>query len=327
MNPVPQSPGPQVSGNIPTDSPGFFQRISSAILGDSPAATSEMVPDISLAPMIPSSVNVAIPPPPSSASAPAPSAPVHVPVNVPTYTASSAVAPAPPAVVPAPVPSPPVNSSNSYSGTSSSAVAAPSVSSSSSSAVFVPPPIKATGLPILTNCPPPSGTQGCPVIMPDTVVPREGIFVPGLGIAGEFDHQNARCFHDPVYGMAEQGGFLSGMGFGAPTFPAAEGFGYATGAGSGYGFSGPVGNVGFGPYSIYGGYYNGYVPNTPAPPPMPSCPMTLPPPMPGQSGMFVQHPVYATRYGHAPFNYYHFDQETQQYVGAYVTELHIGKGF
>jgi hypothetical protein len=158
--------------------------------------------------------------------------------------------------------------------------------------------------------------------MPDVVVPREGIFVTGLGLAGEYDHQNTRCFQDPVYGMAEQQGFLNQHGFGAPTFPTQEGFGIATGAGSGYGLSGPMGNVGFGPYSIYGGYYNGYVPNAPPAPQMPSCPMSMPPPMPGQSGMFVQHPVYATKYGHAPFNYYHFDQETQQYVGAYVTEVH-----
>ena len=304
MNQVPQSPSAGQQGTTTADSPGIFQRISSVILGDSPSGKG---PDISLAPMIPSTVNVSIPPPPAPAPAPAlPSAPAAV---------FAPAAPAPPAPAPpAPAPIPSYNSSSSIGSSSSGAVA--------------PAPIKALGLPIITNCPPPAGTSGCPVIMPDVVVPREGIFVNGLGQAGEYDHQNARCFQDPVYGLAEQRGFLSGHGFGAPTFPTQEGFGYATGAGSGYGLSGPVGNVGFGPYSIYGGYYNGYVPNAPPQgPAMPSCPMSMPAPAPGTGGMFVQHPVYATKYGHAPFNYYHFDQETQQYVGAYVTEVHVGQGF
>ena len=89
------------------------------------------------------------------------------------------------------------------------------------------------------------------------------------------DTQNAKCFSDPVYGMAEANGFMRQVhGMGAPTFAANEGFGYATGAGSGYGLAGPVGNVGFGPYSVYGGYYNGYVPNVP-PPPMQPYPQVI----------------------------------------------------
>ena len=48
---------------------------------------------------------------------------------------------------------------------------------------------KSYGLPILTPCPPPESTAECPVIMPDVVVPREGIYVNGLGMSGEYDHQ------------------------------------------------------------------------------------------------------------------------------------------
>ena len=49
--------------------------------------------------------------------------------------------------------------------------------------------VKAYGLPILTPCPPPESTADCPVIMPDMVVPREGIYVNGLGMSGDYDHQ------------------------------------------------------------------------------------------------------------------------------------------
>jgi len=48
---------------------------------------------------------------------------------------------------------------------------------------------KSHGLPILTPCPPPESTVDCPVIIPDVVVPREGIYVNGLGMSGEYDHQ------------------------------------------------------------------------------------------------------------------------------------------
>jgi len=169
--------------------------------------------------------------------------------------------------------------------------------------------------------------------MPDALVPRAGIFVPGLHQAGDFDQQNRKCFQDPIYGFAERSGYMQSQGLGAPSFCGAPGgFGMNVGIGSGYGLAGPVGDVGYGPYSIYGGYYNGYVPNAAPPPqypcsPVPPLPAMLPPPMPGTSGIFVQHPVYATRYGSAPFNYYHFDAETQQYVGAYVTQVHIGAGY
>jgi hypothetical protein len=166
------------------------------------------------------------------------------------------------------------------------------------------------------------------VVAPDVMVVareiRQGVFVssPGLGL----DPYGSLYRQDPSYGFLAgvQGhgynGLVSGPGLGATVVqiaPVPNRFGYATGAGSGYGLSGPVGNVGFGPYSIYGGYYNGYVPNAQPAPQFPG---------PATSGMFAQHPAYAPQYGHAPFNYYHFDEQTQQYVGAYVTEVNVGKG-
>ena len=72
----------------------------------------------------------------------------------------------------------------SYASTSSG-----SSSSSSSMAGGGNAPVKSYGLPILTPCPPPESTADCPVIMPDMVVPREGIYVNGLGMSGDYDHQ------------------------------------------------------------------------------------------------------------------------------------------
>ena len=43
-------------------------------------------------------------------------------------------------------------------------------------------------------------------------------------------------------------------------------------------------------------------------------PQGMPLPYPGTSGVFVHHPVYASKYGHAPFNYYHFDEVTHSII-------------